>query len=409
MIKKISAIVLALVLCFSIVVVPASALSDGMDVKYHVELDKDFVSPGDTVTVSLYLEVADDREWGTGAFVFGMNSAVFSMDDNAIADVKASTTMSDLAASFYKDISSYVAWQTNATVLNNISTNNTDAENALYDQYIKVTFNRAGAAGSHDNSSNTKQGLPSAEINADYEANIATFTFDLVVRDDVADGTAVNVGITSGSIAKSYSYYKYLKSPGTATTLVTPSVATSELVYTDSVIGSAAKEYETSIVSYWKDQIKMENSDYTSFSIRHLAKIEASVWESTFGTDEDKDATGTKNIKSIGFIFGEGEAFGKDENANWLEANWADLTVGAKNDTGLGTTCVPVNFVSTGMLADHYVFSCTITGVSDPDSQLSSLAYVVWEDDAGTTHYSYFESVETETFRALYDGYVAAH
>lgn len=401
MIKKISAIVLALVLCLSIVVVPTSALSDGMDVKYHVALDKEYVSAGDTVTVSLTLEVADDREWGTGAFVFGMNSAVFSMDDNAIADIKASTTMSDLALSFYKDISSYAAWQTNATIINNIKTNNTDAENAMYDQYVKITFNRAGAAGSHDNSSNTKQGLPSAEINADYEAGIATLTFDLVVRDDVEDGTPVNIGIPTGSIAKSYSYYKYLKSPGTAQTLTTPTVATSEIVYTESVIGAAETPFPTeTIVNPLKGQIRFHkdgNGAYAnSFDVRALAVISGADFTATFG---DVAAAESK-ITEVGFVF----AAGNNVASPKFDAVQGLVENGTAAD---GYTKKTVDFISTTTSAGNYAFSCIVTDIPDADkgNSLVAVGYIAYTDANGATVYNYYPAAQTISYTELFDAH----
>ncbi len=395
MIKKISALVLALVLCFSIVVVPASALSDGMDVKYRVELDKDFVNPGDTVTVSLYLEVADDREWGTGAFVFGMNSAVFSTADNAAEDVKASTTMSDLALSFYKDISSYVAWQTNATIINNISTNNTAAENELYDQYIKVTFNRAGAAGSHDNSSNTKQGLPSDEINADYAANIATFTFDLVVRDDVAKGTPVNVGITTGSIAKTYTYYKYLANPGSAQTLTTPTVATSELV------AGTAKIGVPSILKELKGQMRYANTEKTAFDVRALAYISGADFTATFGDIP----TAKSMITEAGFVFAAGNNI-EAPDMSVVE----DIVKNCADKEGKdGFVKKQVSNISTSISDGNYVLSCMVPGVTeaaDYNNSLIAVAYIVYEDANGESQYIYYDAAQVIEFAPLFDAKV---
>lgn len=396
MIKKISAIILALVLCLSVVVVPASALSDDKLIEYRVELDSDTYKAGDTVTVNLYINVADGYEWGAMTFVLGVSDVFVEPGENETASIKESSVSNDLVMSFYKDPAGQSwAWQTNATVLTNITGANTAEENAMYSDYLKFAFARS-TSGSHEyaNTSGTKNGLTADEINGETAPAIS---FDLTLRDDLEDGAEINVGVTSGSITK-YGFAAYYTQPGVKTTTYKVTAAESDFVVGNATIGSA-KEYEASIVSYWKDQIKMDNSEYTSFSIRHLAQIEASVWESTFGTDEDKDATGTKNITDIGFIFQKGDGFDKDAAANWLEA-------GATDDS---FTKAKVNFVSTGMKEDYYVFSCTITNMSDPDAALSSLGYVVWVDDANTTHYSYFENVETETFRDLYDRYVAAH
>ncbi len=231
-------------------------------------------------------------------------------------------------------------------------------------------------------------------------ANTPMYSIKLLVKDDAAVNGDASVGCpASVYFIKRGQAYNFVRTTATGAITNASKATDSSANEFTTTVGSAAKEYETSIVSFWKDQIKMENDEYTSFSIRHLAQIEASVWESTFGTDEDKDSEGKKNITDIGFIFQKGDGFDKDAAANWLEA-------GATDDS---FTKAGVNFVSTGMKDGYYVFSCTITGVDDPDAALSSLGYVVWVDDANTPHYSYFENVETETFRDLYDRYVAAH
>ena len=169
----------------------------------------------------------------------------------------------------------------------------------------------------------------------------------------------------------------------------------------------AAKEYEPSIVSFVKDQIRMDKADNSEFSIRHIAKISKADWEANFGTDEDAGAAGTKNIKSIGFMFRAGDAIDKDKAANWLEANYADLTPGTQKQ-GDSFLCVPVSVVSTKLVADSYAFTCMIDKQTDKTNTLSSLAYVVWEDDNGTVHFSYFVNEETHSFEELYDAYVEA-
>ncbi len=410
MVKKISAVILALVLCLSVVVMPASAagfaedytLPDGARIAFKVELDKEYYSAGDVATISVYAYADDDLEYGAGAISIGINTAVFNTTDNTKATIKASATSNDAYNTYYKsaDTATWaIAGSQANTNMKKIYNNNTAEENEMYDAYVKLTIAR-NMSGDHENAAELNRGIYGSDINSDPAPLV---TFQLTVAANVANGTAVNVGIPSGSYAAAaaQTYLNVFEDPGNATTATKTNADTTDAsaLKTQATIGAAAKEYETSIVSFWKDQIKMENDEYTSFSIRHLAQIEASVWESTFGTDEDEQSEGKKNITDIGFIFQKGDGFDKDAAANWLEAGATDNSF----------TKAKVNFVSTGMKDGYYVFSCTITGVDDPDAALSSLGYVVWVDDANTTHYSYFENVETETFRDLYDRYVAAH
>lgn len=405
MIKKISAILLALVLCLSVVVVPASAAVELGDaqIAFSLEWDKDYYQPGDTAYLSVYMDAADDIELYTGSLLIGLNSAVFNTTDNPIADVKANATAADWFTAFYKSPATNLSWLTNATQVGRVTDDSTEEEKAAYDMYLKYTAGK-DTAGTHENTASTVNGF----YGSDFVADEPILTIALVVSADAANGTAVSAGIMSGSLTTTsgtpQTHWKVYSDPGNAKTTANAAASSFDISQTvvASTIGEAGKEYETSIVSYWKDQIKMENSEYTSFSIRHLAVISAADWEANFGTDEDASVEGTKNITDIGFILATGNgSFDKDAATDWLEAGATDATF----------TKMPVTYVSTGMSGNegNYVYSVVITGCTDPDASLSSLGYVVWEDAAGTTHYSYFEKVQTETFRELYDGYVAAH
>ena len=399
MIKKISAIILALVLCLSVVVVPASALelADGMNIAFELKWDKEYYNPGDTAYLQLYMKATDDMQLGTGTIVIGLNSAQIAQADNAVADMKAASYGSDLWNSFYRDNNNTTFSWLKATVANSkIVPNNTEAENATYDQYFKHTINRNTSDGTHENALDLKYGLPGADINAIDEP---FFTYAFVVSKDAAVGTKLDASITSGTVKGAQTAFKYIKNPGVSTTA---SVAATAFDVSTAVASStigAAMEYEKSIVSYWKDQIRMDKDDYSEFSIRHLAQISKKDWEANFGTTEE---SANATITDIGFILATGNgSFNKDDAAKWLQD-------GAKDNS---FTKKPVSYVSTGMSGNegNYVFSVVITGCTDKTASLSSLGYVVWKDAEGTTHYSYFDDVKTETFTELYDGYVAAH
>ncbi len=251
MIKKISAIVLALVLCLSVVVMPASAyeLGASSEIAYVVELDKDSYSAGETVTIKVFLYGKSGLEFGTGAIIVGCNTAVFDQAENDKADVQASAVGSELNESYYKAANgSTWAWQTNTTVYNNIVAGNTAAENAMFDQYMKYTIAR-NTSGTHDNAGSNKNGLPADEINADAENGIPFVSFQLKLKDDIADGTVINVGVPTGAMPKNYCYMNYYKDPGNLTTVVKTTQATSEIVNsTTATIGKATATYTVTYV-----------------------------------------------------------------------------------------------------------------------------------------------------------------
>ena len=242
--KKISVILLALVICLSAVVIPTSAyeLGTSSEIAYEVKLDKEYYSAGETVTISLYLYGDESLQYDAGALVFGCHSDVFDQSENAAADVKASATIGETAGTFYTDFSTMTwTWQTNTTIYNNIVTNNTDEENELFDQFIKVVVKRQSTSnGTHENSSNTKLGYPGSDMNAESDAGIAFVSFQLKLRDDIADGTKINVGIPTGPMAKNYTYMSYFSDPGNSTTKPKTTAATSEVVFAEVTVGKPA-------------------------------------------------------------------------------------------------------------------------------------------------------------------------
>lgn len=316
MIKKIGAILLALVLCLGVVVVPASAyeLASSSEIAYVVELDKENYSAGEYVTVNLYLYGKEGLEFGTGAILIAMNSDVFDMSENAVADIKETATSGDAMASWYKDFSAAsVAWVTQATVITNVTNSNTAEENAMYNQYLKIGLAK-NTSGTHANVAGNKNGLPAEDINADSDAGIPFVSFKLKLKDDLADGTAVNVGITTGSMTKNQTYVNYYKNPGVATTVVKTKTATSEVTSsTTSTIGAAVTPLT---VVPMKQQIKY--NDNGSFNYRIIAELD-NFWD-IFENAEDAigpngtladGTTGADDglyIKEAGFIYNRGAA-----------------------------------------------------------------------------------------------------
>ena len=209
MVKKIGAIILALLLCVGIVVMPASAyeLGASSEVAYEIRLDKEFYEAGDTVTISLFLYGKPGLEFGTGAIVIGMNSNVFACDETP-ADIQASSTSGDAMASWYKSADTATwAWQTNATILTNITNGNTAEENEMFDSYLKVVLAK-NASGSHPNIGSNKNGIPTEDINADSEAGVAFFeaitgegTFEIPRRNALGTPNTLNIENYNSAVA----------------------------------------------------------------------------------------------------------------------------------------------------------------------------------------------------------------
>ena len=383
MIKKISAIVLALVLCLSVVVMPASAYSLGAssEVAYVIELDKDKYEAGESVTVNLYLYGKSGLEFGTGAIVIGMNSALFDMAENDIDDVKGGSTCSDLMASYYKSSESLSwAWQTNATVLTNISNGNTADENAMFDQYIKFTLAR-NTAGTHDNAGSNKNGLPTDEINADSEAGVAFVSFSLKLKDEIEDGTEINFGVPTGSMPKNYTYMNYYKTPGTATTVVKTTAATSEIVNSTSAQIGPAFVFPEFTIGAGKDAIRFEKNADKSYAqkvtIRTMAKIAAADLQAATGATANDDIEA--KIKSVGFVYAPSTTAFDAANAETV----------AKGGSVAGYVKQPVSYIQYD--GTSYNFTCLVE-VQDADvasANFNTYAYIELDFGAknGTKYY----------------------
>ena len=364
MIKKISAIVLALVLCLSVVVMPASALEDGQGALFSVELDKEYYSAGDTVTVKVFVEVADGKEWEASNIVIGMSSEVFNMDENAIDDIKASAVVNAAVESFYKaPTDTSWAWQENETILKNINDNNTTEEQAVYDQYVKLLFGK-NANGSHENCRSTKNGLPSDELNAETDPYV---TFELQVREDVADGTVINVGVPTGSIAKNYTYYKAFSNPGKATTKA--NVVSATAGYTTATIGAPELA-----IDEWKEQINFDldgNGFYEgAFAIRQF--VEFTNLLDVFGSaDEAKDASDDNGLTEVGFVYATTADYDAKEAEAVIEAGASSGAYTLDNRA----------YVSTSAKSGSFVMGYTVKNVKDASVSLTILAYAKYMVD----------------------------
>lgn len=373
MIKKISAIILALVICLSVVVVPASALSGDAIVSFKVELDKETYSSGDTVTVSIYMEVADGYEWEGGVIYIGCNSSLFDTTVNAPDTVKETATLSDLYSTYYKDPAGITwAWEATATKLNNIKTNNTAEENAMFDQYLKVPLTK-DSAGTHDNSKSTMNGLTSEEINGQTEP---CYTFQLTLNDEIDDGTVINMGVPSGAIAKKYSYFRYYANPGVKTTKSYPDVSKGyeNINSTTSTIGAA------SIITDGKDGIRFEkdaDGTYANMvSVRTKAQIAANEIQSRLGNITDNDAVEDK-ILEAGFVYI------ADANGT-LNATTAQTVAKTKADGESVDSHIKKSVSYIQYDGTNYSFTCLVDEIAHANiatADFNAYAYIVLDID----------------------------
>ncbi|MCH5170017.1 MAG: hypothetical protein J1F24_01885 [Oscillospiraceae bacterium] len=395
MIKKIGAIVLALVLCMSVIVVPASAakveLGDAK-IAFSLEWDKASYSAGETAYLSVYMTAADDLPLFTGSLVIGLNSAVISQADNPIATVSSNAVTGETFGSYWKNLSDgNIAWLA-TTVAPKVTAANTAEEQGLYDHYLKV-----GAAkytyGTHPNAGNNKDGF----YGSDFDPDEPIVTIALVVA-DVPDGTPLNAAITSGSLTCTpvQTTWKYYTNPGNATTSANVAAADFNIsqAKATATVGETA---ESSIVEWSKAQIRFRGigADFTGtygneFDVRTVAKITKENFNATFESEENAKA----NIDNIGFVYGaksnfDGTSFdldkAKEVAKNGSEGNYVRYNVSYMQDTG-----------------DEYIFTCLIDHIEDNDDNKKDgvicLAFVEYDGE-----FYFFDAAVTVNYGTLYN------
>lgn len=161
----------------------------------------------------------------------------------------------------------------------------------------------------------------------------------------------------------------------------------------NAVVEAAA---EPTIVNPLKGQMRYGDvvEGAQTYDVRALATITAADFNATF-TDE---ATAKDMIDEIGFVFAAGSNVGTPDMAG--------VKALVENGTALdGYTKKTVNYLSSGVEADNYVFSCIVTGISETDAQADSLVavgYIKWTDGEGT-HYNYYPQAQTISYATLYN------
>lgn len=388
MVKKISALVLALMLCLSVVVLPASAVeipvapTNGMS--YYLEWDQESYMPGDEATLNVYVRVDE----ATDMLMTGYMVIAF---DDYIDTSSVSFTPSDLYDSIYKDLNENYTWMV-ASLVSKITAANTADENELYPtNYLRMSIGK-NTGGSHANASNAKLGLPVSEIN---ELEEPFFSITVTVSDDAPEtGAKLSAAMPSGlASVTTYSTMNYRLND------TTKNVKMASYDYSAAVaeatIGEKTAEVTPLKVSHWKEQIRFDlvggsganaNNYKGTFDYRMLATIDN--FDEVIGTDYDK-------VLDVGFIFNKGADI--------------DLAAAKAQVEGGGDAIysqVRNVYVSTAYQGKTYVISCLVNNIKDADvsTALSAMAYVVYTDANGETAYAYSD-VKTKTFDVLYNTY----
>lgn len=405
MMKKIGAVLLALVLCLSVAVLPVSAgfdadytLADGKRIAYKVELDKASYNAGETVTVKVFLKGDSGVEFHTGSLLFGVNSDVFDITVNAANTVKATAVANETFNSFYNDVTGLNwAWQA-AAIKTRIATASTAEENALYNEYLKVVLTR-NTSGSHANAGLNTNGLPGDDVNADAEPFIQ---FQLKLKDNIADGTPVNVAITSGSIKCSPAQTAFKAFLDGSTKNVSPAVDTYDVsaAVASATVGEVAPAGP--VLTKAKSQVKMTATSATTvadaFQFRVISSISAADWDTYFANTGKADATANA-ITSVGFVAYKGTTgFNLDTAKAAVAGTVAD-----------GYQVATTDYIQHADGADAK-FGCRIDITSaETRSDVTYVAFAQYLDASGATQVVFYDASYEALLATNYTGIVAAY
>ena len=407
--KKIGAILLALVLCFSVVVLPASAvgfdgdytLSTGKTIAFKVELDKATYNPGDTVKVTVYAYADTAKEYNNFSLCFGSNSAVFDQATNTTDAIAKSVQQSSIFVgdAYFQSLASSGQWSwVKSNVIKNFAT---AAEKELYDQYQKVVFARNTTSGSHPNATNLYQGLSGAEINAE-----PLMTYSLKLRNDVAPGSVIRIAITEGACTGKVAQVtgKYMANPGTATT--TTAIAKTAFDVSQAT-ATATVAAAGPAVAKSKAQVKMTPNSATTvedaFSFRVTSVITDADWDAYFANSADSAAT-TNAIKSVGFVAYKGTTGFNLDTAKAV----------AQGTPAAGYDVKTTTYIQKADDASDAYFGCRLEITSAATrSDVTYVAFVEYVDGTGVTQYAFYEAEQTALLNTNYNTivstYLAAH
>lgn len=309
MVKKISAVIMALVLCLSVAVLPAYAgfdenysFAEGIGTAFKIELDKEYYNAGDIVTVNVYARFADEtRELKSGTMMFAVNSAQIDKSDSFNSSITTATANSTWESYWKSPESTQFAWQTNATIINRVTAAcTTDA--GVYDTYLKVAM-----AQDVNKVTDTKHGISAADFNADSDPFLS---FQLKLRDDLEDGTVVTIGMPTGGVLSSpaQTTVQFFTNPGNATTSKPDAAATYDVTAAAAKLTIGEPAPAGPVVTKTQAEVKMTlNEEKTAvdyavapFQFRVISSISEDDWNTYFNGDGS-------NINSVGFVAYKGD------------------------------------------------------------------------------------------------------
>lgn len=387
-VKKMLCIVLALMM----IVIPMSvsaAPAEGYRVALHLDADATTVAPGETVTLSLTVDVDDFGSlWGLPCFYLMYNDSVFA----PASDFKTNKTSLRMPMG---DFGEYLTETGGAS--NTITSSNYTAVSKKFETAGESASDYTGGVAitysvNNDNGYTTAGGIQFTD------ADTVQMEFYLNVAEDATPGT-YKIALPKAAYLANKAYFNCCDT-GKAVRVSSSAIDVSDAVV-EITVGEAETPFPTeTIVNPLKGQIRFHknaNGAYdNSFDVRALAVISGDDFTATFG---DVAAAESK-ITEVGFVF----AAGSNVASPSFDAVQGLVENGTAAD---GYTKKTVDFISTTTSAGNYAFSCIVTDIKDADkgNSLVAVGYIAYKDANGATVYNYYPAAQTISYTELFDAH----
>lgn len=366
-------------------------LSMKLEVVHEDGTEATTVTPGETVTVNVYVTAKD-----AAARIAGGMFLIF-WDSNVYSYVEGSRTWG-LSSIDPKSLYSVSADQLAYT---NTVANFTEEEKA-YGWNIAGNFQVKNSAGTN----NTNASL--------IQANAATpfISIQLKVSDSVEPGTAAPIGIPTTAIAPKNTTrmnYTYLQTwtdqSATLTQNKSKSLYVMDTVRDDITVASDEPVVTGPVVAKSKAEVKMTPNSPTTvedaFQFRVTSVITDADWDTYFANTE---AGGNNAITKLGFVAYKGTAGFDLETAKSV----------AKGGTVAGYDKAETTYVQKETDSSDAYFGAIIQITSaETRSDATYIAYVEYKDAEGATQYAFYDAALTAlldtNYQTIVDSYLAAY
>lgn len=388
--KKILSVVLALVLVLSTLTICSFAAFDPSTQKIAFVLvpDKDLtkVQNGDTVTFTLYYDVADfSTNFGLGALWFLYNGSAYS------ADAKY-TNLGDLAK-YSKDYNATLLKSTNAnwTKIANQTTQDISGFDSAY--MVPITADKK-KDWDNDGIPNTgKQGIKLTQESGTRTPAQLQFTFT------VLDNTKNMDVMLCDAFGARFSTQYYKTTDGTTQRNLTQEEVNVELA--SAMANNPAPAGP--VVSKAKSQVKMTATSATTvadeFSFRVISKISDSDWDTYFKNTGVKDAKDSY-ITAVGMVAYKGAAAFDAETAKRVVAgeSVADYTAASTDYISKVSDTADAEFGAI-IKANH----------STLNNDVTYMGFVKYVDASGNAQTIFYETAGTDALSTNYDNIVSKY